>query len=470
MRRIGHRLLAGLLLLTVIGGLGCKGTSPEIAAAAKPFTLTVWGMFDDSDAYQAIIADYRAAHPYVQVQYQKLRPEEYTDTLINTLAEDRGPDIFLVHNTKVREYESKIAPMPKSISIAELVLKGTVKKEAAYELHQKNLLTLRQLQAQFPDQVVRDAVRTVEEPQEKGGTIATQKIFGLPLSIDSLALFWNRELLNAAGIAQPPVTWTEVQQQVKKLTQADAVGNIIQSGAALGTAKNISRGTDMLSLLMMQNGTQMAGDDEYPTFNLVPPELQGRPMPPGAEALVFYTDFANPKKEVYTWNDTLPDSLDAFVTGQTAMMLGYSYQIPLIQARAPKLKFGIAPAPQIPGNPEKNFANYWLYTVSKKSKHQEIAWDFLQFMTSEKEAQKFLDVTGLPTALRSLIPNQTENLELGVFAHQILTAESWYHGADADAMEEIFRDMIAQALLGEKPIEIINRGVDRVAQTIRQRE
>ncbi|MBP9748617.1 hypothetical protein KBD18_00270, partial [Patescibacteria group bacterium] len=171
MRRIRHRALAGFLLFTLITGLGCKGTSPEIAAAAKPFTLTVWGMFDDSDAYQGIITDYRTAHPYVQVQYKKLRPEEYTDTLLNTLAEDRGPDIFLVHNTKVREYESKIAPMPASITLAELVLKGTVKKEAAYELHQKNLLTLRQLQTQFPDQVVRDAVLTVQEPRTQGGTV-----------------------------------------------------------------------------------------------------------------------------------------------------------------------------------------------------------------------------------------------------------------------------------------------------------
>lgn len=470
MRRFSHRALAALLLFTTVTGLGCKGTSPEIAAAAKPFTLTMWGMFDDSDAYQSIINDYRVAHPYVQIQYKKLRPEEYTDTLINALAEDRGPDIFLVHNTKVQEYKSKIAPMPANASVAELVIQGTVKKEAAYELHKKNLLTLRQLQTQFPDQVVRDAVLTVQEPNQKGGAVETKKIFGLPLSIDSLALFWNRSLLNAAGIAQPPATWTEVQQQVKKLTKTDAVGNIVQSAAALGTAKNISRSTDILSLLMMQNGTQMSNDDAYPTFNLVPAELQGRPTPPGAEALIFYTDFANPKKEVYTWSDTLPDALDAFVTGQTAMMLGYSYQIPLIQARAPKLSFGISPAPQIPGNPERNFANYWLYSVSKKSKHQEIAWDFLQFMTSEPEAKKYLAATNLPTALRSLIPSQAENLDLGVFANQILTAESWYHGADTDAMEEIFRDMIAEALLGDKPVEIINRGVDRVAQTIRPRE
>lgn len=457
-----RKAIALMAIVSTLAGFGCKGTSPEIAAATKPVALEIWGTFDDQDAYSAIITDYKTAHPYANVVYKKLRPEEYEKELLNALAEDRGPDIFMIHNTWVKGYESKIATLPPTVTVAELVLKGTIKKEATYELHKKNTVSVRQFQSAFPDQVVRDAVLTT---QGSGNTM-TQAIAGIPLSLDTMALYWNRDLLNAAGVSEPPKTWTDFQNAVKKMTKADAAAEIVQSGAGIGSNENVSRGTDILSLLMMQNGTVMTDEQGFPTFDRMPPGVGERAMPPGAEATVFYTDFANPNKEVYTWNDKQPNSLDAFVTGKAAMFLGYNYQLPTIRARAPKLKFGISPAPQIPGNPEKNFANYWLYSVSKKSKHVGLAWDFVQFMTTEKEAKKYLDVTKRPTALRSLISAQAEDLDLGVFVNQILTAESWYHGVDPAAADEAMGDLIDEVLAGAKPMEALDTTVNRVAQTI----
>lgn len=449
------------LILTTLTGFGCKTVSPAIANASKPIALTMWGVFDDQDAYSTVIADYRQAHPYVQITYRKLRPEEYESELLNAFAEDRGPDIFMVHNTWIHGYLPKIAPLPKIATIAELVTTGTIQKTTTYELHQKNAVSLRQFQTAFPDQVVRDAVITTQT-----ATGPVQTIVAIPLSIDTLALYWNKELMNAAGIAQPPVTWTDVQTMVKKLVKTDDTGAITQAGIAIGTQKNVVRATDILSLLMTQNMTQMADVDGNPTFNQMPQSLTGHALPPGIEALIFYTDFANPGKDVYNWNDTMPNSLDAFVTGQTAMFMGYNYELPIIRARAPKLKFDIAAAPQIPGNPQRNFANYWLNTVSKKSKHIDAAWDFIQFMTSEPEAKKYLDKTQKPTALRSLIPTQIDNVDVGVFANQILTAENWYHGANATAEESAMNDMIDAILAGTTPELSINTANDRVSLTI----
>ncbi len=456
------RVFFGLVLTTaLLAGFGCRGVTQDVIDASQPFTLTIWGTFDDEDAYSQIITDYKNAHPYVQIIYKKLRPEEYQNDLVNALAVDRGPDLFMVHNTDIRGSADKIAPLPKTITLAELVLKGTVKKEAAYEIHTKNTLSVRQLQTLYPDQVVKDAVVSV--PGQNN--VAVDQIEALPLSIDTLALYWNRDLLNAAGIASPPADWTEFQQDVKKMVKLDST-NVVQAGAALGTAKNVARATDILSLVMLQNLTPMVDENGYPAFNQTPQNLSDRTTPPGVEALVFYTDFANSAKDVYTWNDKLPNSLDAFVTGQAAMFLGYNYDLPVIRARAPKLKFGIAPAPQIAGNPQKNFANYWLYTVSKKSKHQAVAWDFIQFMTSAAEAKKYLAATEKPTALRSIIPDQVENGDLGVFANQILTAESWYQGADSAAADAAMADLIDETLAGGKAVDAINTAVQRVQQTI----
>ena len=61
------------------------------------------------------------------------------------------------------------------------------------------------------------------------------------------------------------------QQNVKKLTKQNNKGQIIQSGVSLGGAYNIERSPDILSVLMMQNGTVMM-ENETVKFNQ---KLQG---------------------------------------------------------------------------------------------------------------------------------------------------------------------------------------------------
>ena len=279
-------------------------------------------------------------------------------------------------------------------------------------------------------------------------------------------MFYNRDLLNKAGIAEPPKTWGEFQQAAKRLTKLDAQGNVIQAGAAMGTGANVERAADLVALLMMQNGTQMTDESGAATFNLIPAALRGRPTPPGEEAIVFYTDFANPTKEVYTWNAGMPNSMEAFVTGRSAFFFGYSYHIPTLRARAPKLDLAIAKIPQIEGNPETNYANYWVETVSKKSAHLNEAWDFIQFATSREQVPNYLNVAKRPTALRALIGSQLEDLDLGIFASQVLTAKSWYRGKDPATAEKAIADMIDAVVRGDTTVrEAINMAIGKVNQT-----
>ena len=105
---------------------------------------------------------------------------------------------------------------------------------------------------------------------------------------------------------------------------------------------------------------------QYP--EQIPENLRFRRTNPAADAVRFYTDFADPGKEVYTWNKNMPNSLEAFILGKTAFFFGYAYHLPTIKSRAPKLNLSIVKLPQIAGNPEINFANYWLETVSRKNK------------------------------------------------------------------------------------------------------
>ena len=284
-------------------------------------------------------------------------------------------------------------------------------------------------------------------------------------------MYYNQNLFDQAGIVDVPKYWnTEFQQTVKKLTKQDSQGNIIQSGVALGGSTNIERFSDILSVLMMQNGATMMNDSGAVLFNTIPQSMADSDYNPGFMALNFYTDFANPVKEVYSWNNTMENSINAFASGKVAMILGYSYHLETIESLAPKLNFFVSPLPQIEGSAAPiNFANYWVEVVSKKSKYVNEAWDFVQFLASADQVSSYLKKTNKPAALRSLIAKQKDDETIGIFANQAFTAKSWYKGNNSVLMENFIAQMINNFLLStnfEESFSIMNLYANRIQQTI----
>jgi len=429
-RRLKPAAIIIFLAVLIFLGAGCGGPSTAQKLATQPVTLKVWRVFDNSGTLQDTMNAYRALHPNVSFDYKELRVEEYEDELLHAFAEGTGPDIFSIHNTWIGEYKSLIEPMPESTKVAYSEIRGKIKKEKVYTLKEEPSLSMRALKNDFVEVVSNDVVRD-------------EKVYGLPLAVDTLALYFNRDLLNSVNIPEPPTTWTQFQEQVTKLTKIGQNNTVLQAGAALGTSKNVERASDILNLLMMQNGVKMIDDRGVATFGY---ESGGSLL--AQDATRFYTDFANPLKQVYTWNSKQANSFDAFVNGKTAFFFGYSYHAPLIKARSPKLNFSIAPVPQIEGGKTVNYANYWVETVSKTTDFKDWAWNFIQFETNKDQVKSYLKQAGRPTARRALISTQFEDETLSVFSSQTLTAESWYKGSDAQAAEQAFLDLIDATLSG----------------------
>lgn len=449
-------ILALLIIFILSSGFGCKTANQETKAALEPITLTYWRVFDGEDAFVEIIKKYNALHPNIKIQYKKLRYEEYETELINALAEDRGPDIFSIHNTWMKKYEPKLAPMPKTTTMAYLTTQGTIKKEVIQKLQTNNSLTIKDLKDNFVEVVSGDVI------------LNEGKIYGLPLSVDTLAMYYNKDLFNNAGISDVPAYWNqEFIEAIKKLTLQNSQKDIIQAGVALGGAKNINRYSDILSVLMMQSGAVIMNESGQVLFNSSP---NNNNYLPGIDALRFYTDFSNPAKESYTWNESLPNSLEMFMSGNLAIMFSYSYDLATIKAQAPKINFSITKLPQIEGIPPTNInlANYWIEVVSKKSSHTNEAWDFIQFMTKAEQVKSYLTKSKKPTALRSLIAEQKKEAEVGVFADQVLTAKSWYKGKNSQAAEDAISEMISliNNTSSNNLKEIANIGASKIQQTV----
>lgn len=448
-----------LLLLTVVitSGFGCQINLFK-PVKFELITLNWWGVWETNDDVGELINDFKTRHPNLTINYRKFRYEEYEAELIDALAEDRGPDLFSLPTNWLYKYQNKILPQPAAITLTYQEMKGKLKKEPVNVTKTKNTLTINQLQNQFVDVVYQDV-------------IINNKIYGLPLFLDTLVLYYNRDLLNNFGIATPPQNWTDFTEATKKLTLINRDNEVVQAGAALGTAQNIPRAMDILSLLMMQNGSQMANQARQATFNQIPEASQDKTYNPGLGALIFYTDFANPLKEVYSWNNQLSNALAAFASGKLAMFFGYSYHLPQIKNLAPKLNFGLTNFPQIENAPHPfNYANYWVATVSKKTKYPDETWGFLNYLIEKEVNKKFLEKMKRPTALRSLIDEQVANEdipELKIFASQVLTAKSWYHGQEPLLAEKYFEAMIDNVINGTMtPLEALNLAVQQINTTL----
>lgn len=455
-RDLKHRLTIIFLIAVflITSGLGCKGTPKKLEQRAKPVNLVYWRTGDTQDAFGAIIQGFQALYPHVSITYKLVREEDYEQELLEAWAEDRGPDIFSIPNTWIGKYQSKILhlDMTSEIIMVRQIVTGTIKKETKLTEERKKAPNLRQLRETFVETVPKDV-------------IFNNKIYGLPLSLDILALYYNRELLNSAGIVNPPQTWDEFATDVKLLTLQDRYGDFIQSGAALGTAKNIDYVLDILSLLMLHNGTPMVSDEDRAVFNQSSPD--DKDYFPAHEALRFYTNFSYAGSGIYTWNEEIPNALDSFIAGRLAFIFGYSDYLSTIKEQAPKLKFDMIKAPQISGSlKEINYTRYPVETVSKKTEHPNEAWAFILYATETQSAKTFVERSKRPTAHRQLISGQLEDFDLAPFVSGVLTAQTWYRGKNYSLVEEAFQDMVTSVITNEKTIqEAIEYTVGRVNLT-----
>lgn len=414
-------LLGAVSALLLFSGAMCQNRQ----SLPEPIELKYWRVWDSEEDFAQIIDAYEKKYPHVNIQYRKFTFEEYENSLKDSWALGQGPDIFPIHHSWTKKYQPFIASMPKETVMDVQKVKKTLGGAKTDVLIEKE--THRQPRPEDLDALF---VRPVSED-----AIIDNEIYGLPLSMDTLALFFNKDLLERAHIPEPPKTWDEFTQMVPLLTKSDEDNIILEAGTALGSSSNIRRSFDILSLLMMQNHTPMISNG---SVSIASQTADG--ITPGLQALNFYKAFSNPQKEVYSWNDEMGDSLETFNQGMLAFYFGYSFDLPTIRSRGKNIRFGISQMPQV--DQEVNYPNYWLETVAKNSKYQNEAWDFLSFATSDPQVRQYLVSSKRPTALKSLITEQGQDPDLETFVIQGLTAKSWYHGQKPNDAEKIIHDLI----------------------------
>ena len=208
------------------------------------------------------------------------------------------------------------------------------------------------------------------------------KLYGVPFGANCLALYYNEDMLNAAGCSVP-TTWDELMDTAKALTTDSVTG---------------------LAFCSVQN--------EEGTFNFVPwlwstgassYELDSEG---GIKALTFAKELIDSgvmSKECTNW--TQGDVMNQFISGNVAMMVNGPWQIPTMQEEAPDLNWKVTLIPK-----DSEYASVLggeNYAVIKGG-NTEGALDFLQYSTAEDQVKFLMDSFGYISADQTIAENQFE--------------------------------------------------------------
>jgi len=394
------------------------GTTTRTTVPAQQTTLVYWGLWEPSEVLNEVFDEFESANPGIDVRYTKQSPTDYRERLQTAIATAKGPDLFRFHASWTPMLRDDLAPMPTSVfTSAEF---------------QKTFYPVVNKQLQVNGQLI-----------------------GVPLEYDGLALFYNKEMLKTAN-AQPPQTWADLRTLATQLTIRSTNG-VERAGLAIGNASNVEHFSDIIALLMLQNGA----DFTNPT------------TPEARDALLFYTNFAKIDK---VWSETLPNSTTAFARGDVAMMFAPSWRAHEVEAQNPNLDFGIATLPKL-GENKVGWATYWAEGVNTQSKNKDAAWKLIKYLSTAESMKKMYSAQskvrsfGEPYSRVDLANDLASQPLVAPYLADAPTADGWYLSSMThdnginDQLIKYYEDAVNALIAGadvEGVLATLNQGTTQV--------
>ncbi len=400
------------IVLAIFGVLVFSGVIPIGSEEEGSLgTVVIWGTVKEG-VMAVLLEEFNYANPAFVIQYVEKSAESVDQELLEALAEGRGPDMFFLPDDLAYHYSNKIVPI-------------------AYQ--------------SFPVAAFKN---TFAAPGEV--YLTSKGILAFPLAVDPLVMYYNRSMLDAAGIVYPPAYWDELTSMAPVLTKKDQANKIEKSAVALGHFTNITHAKDILAMLFMQAGNPIVfeRDGEYESSLDNP-----TPKYTLASTLKFYTDFADPSLDVYSWNKSSLNSSDAFSREDLAFYFGYASELVSLINRNPNQNFLAAAVPQI------RDANYKLtksrvmgIALLASSRNFNTAFTAASLMATGDFAAKFATATGMAPARRDLLETKPLDAYYPVFYGSALYGRSWLDPSPKDT-NDIFRRMNETVLSNSLSIE-----------------
>lgn len=272
--------MKALLSATALAAFALSATA---SFAETNLTYMMWGDPPEIAVWEAIVGEFEAANPDIKVKVEVSDWDSYWDKLRVTTVGGNPPDVFAMDAPLYPDWQSRgsLLDLSPYLKAAPETLNGVYPGPlSAYQL--------------------------------AAGT------FGLPRDFQTIVLFYNKAMFDAAGVAYPDDSWTldDLRAAAKKLTiDKDGDGHTDQWGL----------GTELWDMEPMwgpvvysYGGAPISADFKKTTLGEAP----------AAEAWKFLADFRLDDGSVMSTEDLESYGNDGFLAGVAAMTFTGHWNVP----------------------------------------------------------------------------------------------------------------------------------------------
>ncbi|SNS66562.1 carbohydrate ABC transporter substrate-binding protein, CUT1 family [Anaerovirgula multivorans] len=376
---------------------GCNRLQKESGiikeATDEKITITMWDYLIEGSDTTELIKSYENVYPNVKIDRKFVPFSDIKNKLIYAAAIGEMPDVLLIDDL----LHQTLAAMGILLDITDEVL----------DWGQSEVFS--------------------KEPWET--CIYEEKIFGLPMGVHNLALFYNEDMLKIAGVL-PPENWDELANAAEKLTTTDVVGFQV-------TAVKNQQSIYTFMPFIWQSDSDIRRLNSKGTVEAI--ELWKNMLEKGYM----------PKEILMENTQTL---LERFNDGKVAMMVNASWQVKLLNENA-KINWGVVKLPRNQEEATSLGGENW--AITSTSLNKEAAWDFIKFAQEPQNLKPLLLRTGRLPARKDLIHEAEwqSDKNMKVFVDSLEISRSHNYGVNYPEITLYLQDMLQQTLSGYKSPE-----------------
>lgn len=361
--RIRHKSLAAMALLALLVG-ACSSSTPNASGgggssstpnasgggggspdANTPVTLNIWGGYPEMDAVYKKAGDaYHAAHPNVTVT---------------------------VFSTDLRGFEQKLTTAIPSKTAGDVIVRTS---DFLSRFIDQGLFS------EAPANIASFVKGGAYVPFTVNDVTYNDKIWSVPEFLGRSALYYNTDMLAAAGLSGPPKTMDDIVAYAHKLAKTDASGNVVRSGLSLRLSGQGSGVAEKYWIWLEQYGKSIIKETSPGKWQADYNNEEG------VKVFQMYVDLLRDKVD----DPNIAHDAKAFETKATAMFVRESWVNGEIATAAPDL-IGHYGTINLPGASISQTESMF---VPAASPNQALAWDFIKFLTEQEQQLSIATIAG----------------------------------------------------------------------------
>jgi multiple sugar transport system substrate-binding protein len=333
---------ASIFLLLILLLSACGGSTSQ-SSSSSPVTLryAIWDK-NQAPALQQMINAFEKSNPNIIVKLEVTPWADYWTKLETAATGGSVADVFWMNGPNLIKYASNGILLPLN------------------------------------DQIAADKVDLSVYPQSLVDLYSYQgKHYGLPKDFDTIGLWYNKQLFDAAGVKYPDDTWTwdTLTQAAKKLTNpAKGVWGIAATSETQAGYYN----------LVLQNGGYILSQDK---------KSSGYDRPETIEAIKFWMSLIKNGDSPTAQQLTDTTYRNMFEAGKVAMIYDGSWSaVEYGQNQYTKDKVDVAVMPK--GKQRATVIHGLATMISANTKYPQQAWEFIKYLGS-KEAARINAASGI---------------------------------------------------------------------------